>query len=697
MGLQSRFWLWQLGACSVALLPVIISRQWLALLLLTPLAILGLALLVGAKRGFLSASMPLGRPAQRENVIWERLSTQSQQSLRQAPNNEAGRASHLDLVHVGSLVAMIKDDPDNALQSLFSGTISSLLRRLPTGEAAFALISYRQCRVASGDGFTMDFAAAASIARVAAAAGIEYLWLDAWCYRPSGDTYEHEDFIRTLAAVASCASAVVWLPRARDAASPSYQFRLWCTFEAMVVAERNLPVHVAGVGLSRSQRLLARYGARVPALPGVAPPPEVRELAYFNISVWLFAITFPPIGLIPFVFPDAIGKIIQQASFQLGQQVTLAINGQLVLKTMLAHVASGAGGKRHVNSYRLAEKLRGTFPWLPAYDRRDALLVCSALDHVLDQTTERDVLRALALSSFVAELSSNADTENQGSEFVAPGGPTVWLSAGAGLQRTVQSLGLDEPTLCLSSCDSVEQPQAVPVESLSRLGWTFRFGATALIETPVGCVRMIKRNDSGSWQLGQLEAAPRPPPGFAALGMSITMLCYSIGSVAVVVGAVLSIVEGKAQPFVDLVAFTLFVDAFGNLVLNVLVKMPQPVLFSHHFGHPPHLGDLQLSYSVRFLLASCANCFVGTGGVWGMMWLCIALRWPSTPFHITNIGLEFGSSPDSSQFRLVMATVVFCCEWNMRLLSVATSVAFHLWYAGMATETPAPPFRHTSA
>jgi hypothetical protein len=36
--------------------------------------------------------------------------------------------------------------------------------------------------------------------------------------------------------------------------------RLQCTFEAATVAERHLRVHIAGVGLSASQRYLMRFG-----------------------------------------------------------------------------------------------------------------------------------------------------------------------------------------------------------------------------------------------------------------------------------------------------------------------------------------------------------------------------------------------------------------------------------------------------
>ena len=67
------------------------------------------------------------------------------------------------------------------------------------------------------------FVAAVSKAREAK---VEALWLDAWCYRQEGE-YDHSAFCAELGTVMRHVSAVIWLPRSRTDAPPSYQFRLW--------------------------------------------------------------------------------------------------------------------------------------------------------------------------------------------------------------------------------------------------------------------------------------------------------------------------------------------------------------------------------------------------------------------------------------------------------------------------------------
>ena len=58
--------------------------------------------------------------------------------------------------------------------------------------------------------------------------------MDCWCYdfdRP----YVHEEFVEALNLVATRIDAMIWLPRARAKVRPQYQYRLWCTFEAILV------------------------------------------------------------------------------------------------------------------------------------------------------------------------------------------------------------------------------------------------------------------------------------------------------------------------------------------------------------------------------------------------------------------------------------------------------------------------------
>eukprot|EP00966_Prymnesium_polylepis_P084799 1963103-Prymnesium_polylepis.1 len=66
----------------------------------------------------------------------------------------------------------------------------------------------------------MDLNALRAVGECASKAGLEYIWLDSWCYRPEGE-YSHAHFCETLATVVMHAHAVVWLPIARSGAAPS--------------------------------------------------------------------------------------------------------------------------------------------------------------------------------------------------------------------------------------------------------------------------------------------------------------------------------------------------------------------------------------------------------------------------------------------------------------------------------------------
>ena len=94
----------------------------------------------------------------------------------------------------------------------------------------------------------------------------------------------------------SLASAVLWLPIARPGENLSYPFRLWCTFEAATVAERGLPVRVAGVGLSQSQLLLHRFGTWTPLWPGCEMG-EVRKLQTCH-SILLVLFFLSPLAVV---------------------------------------------------------------------------------------------------------------------------------------------------------------------------------------------------------------------------------------------------------------------------------------------------------------------------------------------------------------------------------------------------------------
>lgn len=231
--------------------------------------------------------------------------------------------------------------------SALDGRVSPLLDLLPARQAEFALVSYRQeassplqpgpahsHRPAGDVRPTIDAEALASLAEVAATSGMGGFWLDAWCYHNDNGVYDHAQFCATLRAVTTYARQVLWLPRARrDCGDGSYQFRLWPTFEAAVVAQRQLPVRLAGVGLSSTQRLLRVLGSAYVVLPGLGAPREILELACFNTALsvlLLFAPWMIPFAIIFFRNP----RQLAQLSPTLGHQAQLARSAATVLQVM---------------------------------------------------------------------------------------------------------------------------------------------------------------------------------------------------------------------------------------------------------------------------------------------------------------------------------------------------------------------------
>lgn len=146
---------------------------------------------------------------------------------KEASSCSADVDTSIVVVMVDRLEAALRErGAESVRASLFKSEAPELKSSVPAGAAAFALISYRQERVKPDDGATMDCEALLSIAAKAKEAGIESLWLDCWCYRPTGE-YNHADFCKTLGLVTKFAASVVWLPHARRGAPSSYQFR--CT------------------------------------------------------------------------------------------------------------------------------------------------------------------------------------------------------------------------------------------------------------------------------------------------------------------------------------------------------------------------------------------------------------------------------------------------------------------------------------
>lgn len=278
----TRWWLAQLAVWSIGIVPALVWPTWLAVFGTGWLQTVLLCLVLLVRRSQREPANPLHTV----RVAADAPAAPPPKRLRLSLARRAIASSRVRIIVVSRLKrAIALRGAEVVLAELFRGARPPgrreppLIESAPPARAYFALVSYRQERLEGDDsGTTMDAAALASIADVAHAAGLEGIWLDACCFAAVQNKYDHDSFVATLAAVTQHASEVIWLPRARTASkASSYQFRLWCTFEAATVAERGLPVRVAGVGLSQSQLLLHRFGTWTPLWPGCEMG-EVRKL-----------------------------------------------------------------------------------------------------------------------------------------------------------------------------------------------------------------------------------------------------------------------------------------------------------------------------------------------------------------------------------------------------------------------------------
>ena len=553
MGDAATFWILQVLSLLATVLPVLCAPHWLTALL-PPIV---LPLLCAALLIFYRLAMSFRATA--PQATWKEHHLNSKVEIDEMDLQGGDRSSALWVVDVRALSMALASRPAaDVLADLF--TRNSLLVPATTA-SKFALVSYRQQR-SKDDDFTLDTDALVSVVSKATAAGVEFLWLDAWCYRTQGE-YDHELFCSMLADVVGSAHLVIWLPRSRNTASSSYQFRLWCTFEACAVAQRGLPVIIAGVGPSKSQLLLCRLGVFLPWLPFAAPPPEgLEDLATYNSAYMLVCVVCP---LFMLVWKSAGNPAaVREQMPSLARQLAWARNGQLVLRVMLQ--AAGIAGSSKASDAevaQLAEALREELPWLPCYDRRDVLVVRELLDTLrgtaqpaIDLSTDDGGGRrapgsckraaidagaydALVLSAYTAALQRPSD----GDRVDLPDGKRLpvgeWLEqkhleawarpasphrgGGHGIvgrrdPGSVEASGeasLRRARKRSSKCyrlsayrSSVQQDPdevfRVPLAHLYRLGWTFDRGASCQLTTPLGPMHVPPPKRS-IWTLDKLS------------------------------------------------------------------------------------------------------------------------------------------------------------------------------------------------
>ena len=172
----------------------------------------------------------------------------------------------------------------------------------------------------------------------------------------------------------------------------------------------------------------------------------------------------------------------------------------------------------------LVNSLQRTLPWLPAYDRRDALVVRSLLDMVASELSQPDATErqgeeaicALAASCFVAaKLQPSA------------GDPVGELHIQSWLAQKAIHLPIGRP---------------LPLAALANFGWrTFRGGPDQFI-TPAGRLRVMMGSSStptpssSEWDARQLEAVREAP-----IAWQLTFAAYFLAASVLYIGAIIAL------------------------------------------------------------------------------------------------------------------------------------------------------------
>ena len=513
----------------------------------------------------------------------------------------------LTVVLVSDLRELLATEQPRAVMVLLHAEDSSLLKTVNPDVTSCALVSYRQegdvtppsclamhrsksTRLGFED-FTMDGKALQGVIDAAEAAGIEALWVDGWCYRSKGK-YDHDDFCKALHAVITSVKSVIWLPRAKCGSRGEYGYRLWCTFEASCVEQLNLPVHVAGIGMSSFQRRVRVLGSFTPA---IVADGTLGILCRLNLSFYVLQLVMLVTAIGNIVATQ--GKLLLNATFvvllpivwlgfrgTISQQVRLAGNARRVMRTMSSirskdfslgeQMSIKVGQRGYTTSatskeQRHARWLLQDLPWLPALDRRDTLVVQDLLGRIRpDLKLDSCAVRALALSAYIATRQST-DDEQSASLYDWLADRNIRLDATPAEQEVANALtgmtwlhGVPE--------SSGQQAACLPWEALQHLGWTAAPGVHCALITPLGALAVPSPVD-GRWLLS--AATTRFLPGRATLARAGTTW-LALMSVLRPIAMVLWWRYGSDSEFgcwIGFVIWLLFFVIWGSIVVLVLL------------------------------------------------------------------------------------------------------------------------------
>jgi hypothetical protein len=376
---------------------------------------------------------------------------------------------------------------------------------------------------------------------------------------------------RDKAAVASmpivygCAPSKRLAPTSRPRPQPAPAHATQCTFEAANVAQRRLPVAVAGAGMSGFQRQVQRFGSFTPAFTADG---TLDELAKLNLCAYMGVLG--PIVLAATSTVDGKADHCYSVSFAdeqciyqyesaaiamflwllwlagraaLASQVRLAKNARVVLRTM-----SLAGSPRRAQHSSANKLLRSPtletasdrqvdvaphavflreLPWLPTHDHRDVLVVQELLARSCpDLQPCPQAVRALALSAYIAARQRPAAGDATAGSLSL----RAWLS-----ERGIRLVPAGELTGLTwfdgVECSTAPEQDGLPLRALKDLGWIIARGMRCSLLTPLGVIEVASPMES-KWTLVNAAFLHRHHPG---VGKAVAGLLATTGLVAILI------------------------------------------------------------------------------------------------------------------------------------------------------------------
>lgn len=415
--------------------------------------------------------------------------------------------------------------------------------------------------------------------------------------------------------------------------------------------------------------------------------------AYFNTAMLTFTILLPIFSLQVFFF--FTGRQLGVMHPTLGHQSALASSGQSVLRAMTRR-----GGDHH----RTRRLLACGLPWLPCYDRRDALVVKKVLDGlkfppdgilrtgsrthltrkptpVLEAARSDEEYLALGYSAYVAALVADS-----GGDKVEGRTPREWLHKVMVLEDTDKQLAwLDcrsPKTFRFLSASAGAPPNSLPLQVLRQHDWFFNDGASACLFTPVGDF-YVSKPEGPQWIASQLCKVSKVPAWLTVGLMIVFWLACDIAGpqfyVRVIIGAATgaemgAVLCGCVETYCILAIFAFVMFYLCNLLLPPMMTSLQ--------GYAPHLPDLARrlhphGYNIPGLvLSTICWTFVSVGDVTVFLYAVDAVeQWP----HNGSFPLDLSQVPAERQ-RLFNLAMGAACIRNIAGHMLVASQAYHMMF-----------------